>query len=255
MQCVNSIAGLTDHLSKTFKPIIMKTRTNSPLVTLPVATLLASAILVSCATNDPDRRAKQGAAIGALAGAVLGHQLSHDNGAILGGVIGAVAGGAVGSYQDNQQKELEAALEQERQNKQIEIQRLQDETLKVSLSSEASFDFDKSALKPAFYPALDKLSALLSKYDRTLLHVIGYTDSVGTESYNINLSNERARSVAMYLNAEGVDIRRIRTEGRGESEPRVSNDTPANRALNRRVEIYIKPIIEGQEQKALDAPV
>ena len=233
----------------------MKTSINSTFIKLPIAALLTSVVLASCATDDPDRRAKQGAAFGALAGAVIGHQLDHDNGAILGGVIGAVTGGSVGAYQDNQQKELEAALEQERRNKQIEIQRLQDETLKVSLSSEASFDFDKSALKPAFYPALDKLATLLSKYDRTLLHVIGYTDSVGTESYNITLSKERARSVAMYLNAEGVDIRRIRTEGRGESEPRYANDTAEHRALNRRVEIFIKPIIEGQEQQALDSPV
>lgn len=232
----------------------MKTRIRSAALVLPMTTLLTASLLASCATDDPNRRTKQGAAIGALAGAVLGHQLDHDKGSVLGGAIGALAGASVGRYQDNQQRELEAALEQERQNRQIEIQRLQDETLKISLSSEASFDFDKSALKPAFYPALDKLSGLLAKYDKTLLHVIGHTDSVGSESYNIDLSNERARSVAMYLNAEGVDIRRIRTEGRGESEPRVSNDTAANRALNRRVEIYIKPIVEGREQRALDVP-
>lgn len=233
----------------------MKIRLNSSAVTLPVVTLLTSALLASCATDDPNRRTKQGAAIGALAGAVLGHQLDHDKGSVLGGAIGALAGASVGRYQDQQQRELEAALEQERQNKQIEIQRLQDETLKVSLSSEASFDFDESGLKPAFYPALDKLAGLLSKYDRTLLHVIGYTDSVGSDAYNMDLSNERARSVAMYLNGQGVDIRRIRTEGRGENEPRVPNDSAANRALNRRVEIYIKPIVEGQEEEAMDAPV
>lgn len=83
----------------------------------------------------------------------------------------------------------------------------------------------------------------------------GHTDSVGIEAYNINLSNERARTVALYLDAQGVDIRRIRTEGRGESEPRVPNNSASNRTLNRRVEIYIKPIIEGQEERALVAPV
>ena len=233
----------------------MKTPRRLKVVTVPLTLYLASSVLVSCATDDPNLRAKQGAAIGAIAGAVIGHQLNHDKGSVLGGAIGAIAGASAGAYQDRQQRELEAALEQERQDKQIEIQRLQDETLKISLSNEASFDFDKSTLKPAFYPALDKLSGLLAKYDRTLLHVVGYTDSTGTDAYNTNLSNERARSVAMYLNAEGVDIRRIRTEGRGESEPRVANDTAAHRALNRRVEIYIKPVIEGQEEQALESPV
>lgn len=226
----------------------------SAVVTLPTTALLTSVLLISCATDDPNRRAKQGAVVGAIAGAVIGHQIDHDSGSILGGAIGAIAGGSVGRYQDQQQRELEAALEQERRNEQIVIQRLQDETLKISLSSQASFDFDKSTLKPAFYPALNKLANLLSKYDRTLLHVIGHTDSVGTDAYNINLSNERARSVAMYLNDKSVDIARIRTEGRGESEPRVQNNTAANRALNRRVEIYIKPIIEGREQQALETP-
>ena len=233
----------------------MKTYLRSAAVTLSLTTLLTSVFLVSCATDDPNRRAKRGAAVGAIAGAVIGHQLDHDKGSIMGGVIGAIAGASVGRYQDQQQRELEAALEQERENEQIEIQRLQDETLKVSLSSESSFDFDKSTLKPAFYPALNKLANLLSKYDRTVLHVIGYTDSVGTEDYKIKLSNERAKSVALYLNAQSVDIRRIRTEGRGENEPRMPNNTDANRALNRRVEIYIKPIIEGQEELALDSPV
>jgi outer membrane protein OmpA-like peptidoglycan-associated protein len=233
----------------------MRTLLRSAVVSLPTTVLLTSVLLVSCATDDPNRRAKRGAVVGAIAGAVIGHQIDHDVGSVLGGTIGAIAGGSVGRYQDQQQRELEAALEQERRNEQIEIQRLQDDTLKVSLSSEASFDFDKSALKPAFYPALNKLASLLSKYDRTLLHVIGYTDSVGTDAYNINLSNERAITVAFYLNDQGVEISRIRTEGRGEREPRMLNDTAANRALNRRVEIYIKPIIEGREQQALEAPV
>lgn len=221
-------------------------------------TLIATSVLLiaatGCATDDPNRRAKQGAAIGAIAGAVIGHQIHHDRGSVLGGAIGAITGAAVGNYQDEQQRELEAALAQERQNRQIEIQRLQDETLRVSLSSEASFDFDQSSLKPAFYPALNKLSTLLEKYDRTLLHVIGHTDSTGSDTYNLGLSNERARSVALYLESRGVAMQRISTEGRGETEPRFDNDTAEHRALNRRVEIYIKPIVEGEEERALESP-
>lgn len=223
-------------------------------LTLPTTALLTSMLLASCAVNDPNQSAKTGAVIGAIAGAVIGHQIHHDRGAILGGAFGAIAGSSVGQYQDQQQRELEAALEQERQNEQIEIQRLQDETLKVSLSSAASFDFDQATVKAAFYPVLNKLTSLLSKYNRTALHVIGHTDSVGSEAYNMTLSNERARAVAIYINAQGVDIRRIRTEGHGENEPRVPNDTAANRTLNRRVEIYIKPIIEGYEERALQTP-
>lgn len=227
---------------------------NTPLT----RTLLASTIALSvagCATpDDPNQRAKVGAAVGAVAGAVLGHQLDDSAGKWVGAAVGALAGGAVGHYMDNQQQDFETTLQQERDANQLEIERLRDDTLKLTVDSEVSFDFNKTDIKPAFRPSLDKLAQLIMDYDRTVVHVVGHTDSVGSDAYNQGLSERRALSVGDYLASYGVPRARLRTEGRGEREPRATNATEAGRQLNRRVEIFVKPIVEGQEQRAYEPP-
>lgn len=222
--------------------------------TKAVLAVAVAVALAGCAADDPNRRAKTGAAIGAIAGAVLGHQLDDDAGRYVGAAVGALAGGAVGHYMDNQEKEFDAALAEEQRQNAIEIQRLQDETLKIDIASEVSFDFGSAALKPAFLPTLDKVGGVLQRYDRSIVHVVGHTDSVGSEAYNQRLSEQRAQSVVDYLVSTGVSRERLRAEGRGEMEPRDSNATEAGRQLNRRVELFVKPIVEGQEQRAYEPP-
>lgn len=216
--------------------------------------LLSGVLLAGCATTDPNRRAKTGAAVGAVAGAVLGHQLDHKSGKFVGAAVGAITGAAVGNYMDNQEKDFQRSLEAEQRDNALQIERLKDDTLKLTLDSEVSFDFDKADIKPAFQPSLDKLANVLLKYNRTIVHVVGHTDSVGSDAYNLDLSRRRAEAVARYLESRGVPADRLRTEGRGESQPRAGNDSEAGRQLNRRVEIFVKPIVEGQEQKAYETP-
>lgn len=215
---------------------------------------LAAGLLVACATDDPNRRAKTGAAIGAVAGAVLGHEMDKKSGVFVGAAVGAITGGVVGDYMDKQEEEFNRALAEEQRQQEIEIERLKDDTLKLSLDSEVSFDFDRAEIKPAFHPSLDKLSNVLLKYNRTIVHVVGHTDSIGSEAYNMELSLRRANAVRGYLSDSGVPYDRLRTEGRGETEPRESNQTEAGRQLNRRVEIYVKPLVEGQESQAFESP-
>lgn len=227
---------------------------NKTIATGAVACALALS-LGGCATqNDPNQRAKIGAAVGAVTGAVLGHQLDDDAGRWVGAAVGALAGGAVGHYMDNQQRDFEAAMQRERDANQLEIERLRDDTLKLTVDSEVSFDFGKADIKPAFRPSLDKLAQLLTKYDRTVVHVIGHTDSVGPDAFNQQLSEQRAQRVGDYLANYGVPLNRLRTEGRGERQPRDSNATEAGRQLNRRVEVFVKPIVAGQEQRAYESP-
>jgi outer membrane protein OmpA-like peptidoglycan-associated protein len=193
-------------------------------------------------------------AIGAITGAVIGHQIDHDSGAVIGAVIGAIRGASVGRYQDEQQRELERSLAQERRVRVISVQRLHDETLKVMLNSSMSFDSGSADIKPSFYRALNSVTRSLVHYDRTVLHIIGHTDSIGSDEYNYGLSIQRAQAVAQYLNRKGVSSTRLRIEGRGELEPHSGNETEDSRRRNRRVEIFIKPVIEGQEENALKAP-
>ncbi|MDQ7073047.1 MAG: OmpA family protein [Gammaproteobacteria bacterium] len=172
----------------------------------------------------------------------------------MGAAVLRAAGAGIGHYMDNQQKEMEEALAAEQAAHDIEVKRLQDETLKIDISSEVSFDFGSAELKPAFMPTLEKVSNILVRYPKTVIHVVGHTDSVGSESYNMDLSRHRAQSVVNYFVLQGISQSRLVAVGRGELEPRASNDTAAGRQLNRRVEIYVKPVIEGQESQAYETP-
>ncbi|NOQ51531.1 MAG: OmpA family protein [Desulfuromonadaceae bacterium] len=205
--------------------------------------------LVGCATNTTHESTKRGAGIGALVGAVsgaiIGYQNDHSGGALRGALIGGAAGGALGAgagvYMDKQQTEFEQELSNERAQHQIEIERQQNEILKLTMNSEVSFDFNSANIKPTFRPPLDKIADILNRYPRTQIVVVGHTDTIGSEQYNQDLSNRRAIAVADFLVMRGVASSRLGTEGRGELEPRASNDTEDGRALNRRVEVFVVP--------------
>jgi outer membrane protein OmpA-like peptidoglycan-associated protein len=219
-------------------------------VLLSVAVALTSA----CATDDPNRRAKTGAAIGAVAGAVVGHQAHDENGRFVGAAVGALTGAVVGNYMDKQQRDLENALALELGANAITVTRVDEETLKLDLSSEATFDINSADVKSNFRRSLRKLASVVDQYDKTAVHLLGHTDSTGTESYNQKLSETRADAVSRALAASGVDRSRLRTVGYGESQPVSSNDTKAGRSQNRRVEVYLRSIVEGRENEAFRTP-
>lgn len=216
---------------------------------------LVATTLVGCATDDPNRRAKTGAAIGAVAGAVLGKQVSGARGApIVGAVVGAIAGGAVGNYMDKQHAELQRELAAEQARQELQITRLSDNSLKIGIASDVSFDVDSAQIKPDALTTYAKIANVLSNYDKTVIHIVGHTDSTGSDQYNQGLSERRASSVASYMGGQGLPGTRVRQEGRGESQPIASNDSPEGRKRNRRVDIVIKPVVEGQEQQAWTPP-
>ncbi|MDX8410208.1 MAG: OmpA family protein [Mariprofundales bacterium] len=206
-------------------------------------------ILTSCATTQPQNKTQEGglagAALGAIAGSIIGYQGDHSGGALRGALAGAAIGGAVGlgigNYMDRQQQEFDHQLAAEQQSHQIEVERLKNENLKITMNSEVSFAYNSADITPAFRTTLNKVSDVVARYPRTNIRVIGYTDSTGSAAYNQDLSQRRAQSVAWYLEERQVNPGRITIEGRGEASPRASNDSESGRQLNRRVELLISP--------------
>lgn len=222
-------------------------------------TLICSTVLVAACANGRYARYDKtaiGAGVGALAGAVVGHQLGDgdDGNVAIGAVVGALAGGAVGRYMDNQEHELRRRLQAERAANMLDITRLNGQALKIGIASDASFAVNSAVLSPRAQRTFNKIATVLKNYRKTAIHVVGHTDSTGSAEYNMQLSRERAQSVADFLVRHGVSARRIQTWARGESEPIASNDTAAGRAANRRVDIVIKPIVAGNEAAAFSAP-
>jgi len=101
------------------------------------------------------------------------------------------------------------------------------------------FDFDKSDLLPDSAFELNRLSEYLERHPDYTIEITGHTDNFGTDTYNLNLSNNRARAVANYLMEKGVDGQRITYRGAGSSEPVADNSAPEGRSLNRRVEFIV----------------
>src|SRR5499427_8550740 len=101
------------------------------------------------------------------------------------------------------------------------------------------FDFDKSAIKPEAAQILDRLVAFMSENKDKRVALSGHTDSIGTEAYNLKLSDRRWMSVRDYVVKKGVESGRVSGQGFGESKPIASNATAEGRAKNRRVEIKV----------------
>ena len=110
---------------------------------------------------------------------------------------------------------------------------------KVVLNADTFFDFDKATLKPEGRQMLDQVASQVDTINLETLIATGHTDSIGTEAYNLKLSQRRADTVKNYLISRGISADRIYVEGKGESMPVASNSTREGRAQNRRIEIEI----------------
>lgn len=112
---------------------------------------------------------------------------------------------------------------------------------KYTVSAEALFDFDKYVLKPQGIAALQNLGAQIRSQGLRVkdIDITGHTDSIGSDAYNMRLSERRAMAVRNFLVSEGVNSSIIGVSGMGERQPVASNDTAEGRALNRRVEVLV----------------
>jgi len=108
------------------------------------------------------------------------------------------------------------------------------------LLDDVLFDFDKSTIKAEGAAILDRLVSFMNENKNTKVSLSGYTDNIGTEAYNLKLSDRRWTSGRDYLTKKGIESGRISGQGFGESKPIADNRTAEGRAKNRRVEIKVQ---------------
>ncbi|MGO9146536.1 MAG: OmpA family protein [Desulfomonilia bacterium] len=209
--------------------------------------ILAAALFMEGCTTDPytgeQKMSKTawGSIIGAAGGAAVGAAVTRDHrkGALIGAGVGALSGGAVGYYMDKQ----EAQLRQRLQGSGVSVTR-QGENIMLNMPGNITFQTNSSDINANFYNVLNSVVLVVKEYNKTLIDVMGHTDSTGSDAINQPLSERRAASVGQYLISQGIDARRVATQGFGKSRPIASNDTPEGRAQNRRVELQLSPLTQ-----------
>lgn len=214
----------------------------------------ASALLATSAcVTDPNTGEKKasrtaiGGVGGAVAGALLGGLIGGKTGRIIGAGVGGVAGAAVGYQMDKQIKELK----EQTAGSGVDVTETDGgQAILVNLPDGVTFATGSYAISPTFQATLDKVAASLVQYPNSLIDVYGHTDSTGSDAYNQTLSENRARTVANYLQTQGVNPARIRSQGYGETMPVADNATEDGRRKNRRVEIKIVPVTQDDVARA-----
>lgn len=206
-------------------------------VVLPLALLIISCTTVNPYTGEQQTsRAIKYGAIGSVVCGLIGASESGKRARNAAAGCGAIGAG-VGAYMDVQEAELREQLA----GTGVQVQRNGDQ-LDLIMPGNITFNTNEYNIRPDFYAALDSVATVLYKYQDTRLSVNGHTDSTGAADYNYNLSNRRATSVANYLASKGIDQNRILSQGMGPDYPIASNEDPAGRSMNRRVELQVVAI-------------
>lgn len=202
----------------------------------------------SLVRDNSNPRTQNGALIGGLVGAFIGASKSKNKlkGAVIGGAAGAVVGAGTGYILDQQANEVAdalgtglstdplAAIDPSRS---IVVSK-GEKFVKIMFRDAMMFPFNSDQLRPEAQLKVSKLAAVLQRYPKTVVQIAGFTDSKGSYSYNYNLSVRRAQSVANVLKSFGLR-NRIYVKGCSYNKPLVPNKTEQQRALNRRVEVYL----------------
>ncbi len=194
--------------------------------------------LAGCTYNDGTaNQPGTGAVIGGVSGAALGRAIGDDTrSTVIGGALGAAVGGAIGANMARQERELNQQLAGSGA-----IINNTGSQLRVILPEGVTFQTGSATVASSFRPALSQVARSLNLHPNSTVRVVGHTDNVGSATFNRQLSEDRALSVARILISDGVAASRITYSGRGFNEPSTSNATASGRAQNRRVEIVITP--------------
>lgn len=217
-----------------------------------LASTVAAFMLAGC-YNQPgliqdnnNDRAKTGAATGALAGALIGYNTKgrhKGQRALIGGLLGAAIGGGIGYSLDQQANEVANALGTGVNNDPLAaldprrdiIVSKYPNYVKIMFRDKMMFATGSSRLQNNARYKVNKVAQLLSRYPQTVVGVAGFTDNQGSFNYNQGLSQRRANTVANILAVNG----RPYTKGCSYNKALVPNNSARNRALNRRVEVYL----------------
>ena len=220
------------------------------------AAILAAVVLTGCTAAQPglvnngNENTKKGGIIGAISGAFIGLTQSNSKHRTRNTILGAIGGGATGALVgyslDQQANEVADALGTHVDNdplSQIDPNRSLivskgENYVKIMFRDKMMFPTASAQMTSSARQKVSKVGTLLRRYPGTVIGIAGFTDNRGSYSYNTRLSRERADTVATTLRHASPESH-ISTQGCSYNKPLAPNTSPANMALNRRVELYL----------------
>ncbi len=210
---------------------------------------------IGCAANQATKGALAGGALGAGLGAIVGNQAGNTGAGIaIGSAAGALSGALIGNSFDsqdqaNQQLSGQVAQNQQRldENRRL-IEELRSRGADVRSSKrgvvvnlpDVLFEFDRANLTREAVRTLEEIGDVIKDVRDRNIAIEGHTDSLGSVTYNKDLSLRRAESVARELGSRGVSRGQMNVRGFGEGSPIATNNTDSGRARNRRVEVIVE---------------
>jgi len=224
-------------------------------------TILTTGLVIglnSCSATQNANNKQKGAVIGAAGGAILGAIIGNNTGkkgsggelgAVIGGVVGGTAGVLIGNKMDKQAQKIEEEIPG------AIVERIDDGiVVTFDENSGVHFDTNKYNINNESEAMLNKLASILQEYPDTKILIVGHTDSVGAEDYNLALSKNRANAVTnFFIQTKNLNSSRFTTNWYGENQPVADNTSAEGRAKNRRVNLAILPndkMIEDAKKEA-----
>ncbi len=211
-------------------------------VSCAIAAIAGALAASGCADmSETQRGTATGAGIGAGVGAVIGATTGGGGSsrAATGAVVGGATGAVIGNIWSKRMQDQKRQMEQATQGTGVQVSQTADNRIKIDIPSDISFDTNRADIRPDFRPVLDQFASSLVDNPGTRITIVGHTDNTGSDVINDPLSVNRAARTRDYLVTRGVASNRFLVEGRGSHEPVAANDSNANRAKNRRVEIFV----------------
>ena len=221
-----------------------------------ILTIALSIGFTNCKAIQNANNKQKGAVIGTTGGAILGAIIGNnvgkggngELGALIGGVVGGTAGVLIGNKMDKQAQKIEEEIPG------AQVERVDDGiVVTFDEGSGVNFATNKYNINEPSKTNLNKLIGVFKEFPDTNILVVGHTDSVGADDYNMTLSKNRANAVTTYLTQSGVSAGRLSTNWFGETQPIHDNTTADGRAKNRRVNVAILPndkMIEDAKNQA-----
>jgi len=173
----------------------------------------------------------------------VAHKKNRSTAAIVGAVGGGLSNGAVGAYMESQKQDLQRTLHEEIRSGSARVDKLPHNVVRIRMSTRTAFELNSSSIRPGFCTTMDKVADVAVRYGKTMLTVVGHSDSGGSVEHKRKLSQQRALSVVQYLESKDVNPVRLATLTKGGNDTVASNGGDADRQDNRRIEILVEPVL------------